>query len=76
MKKHQFQVQAPSVKSNPKLRKPQRDGFTEIEKHFRKTGADREIGLILPVGCGKSGLIAIAPFAIKARRAFPVPQAG
>jgi hypothetical protein len=29
----------------------------------RKPKADREIGLVLPVGCGISGLITLAPFA-------------
>ncbi len=68
MKKDQFQAQTPSVSDNSKLRKPQREGFAAIQKHFSDINSDREIGLVLPVGCGKSGLIAIAPFALKAKR--------
>jgi hypothetical protein len=33
---------------------------------------DRELGVVLPVGCGKSGLIAITPFAFRARRVLVV----
>ena len=32
----------------------------------------REAGIVLPVGCGKSGLIAIAPYAVGARRALVI----
>lgn len=30
------------------------------------------MGIVLPVGCGKSGLIAITPYALGARRAFVI----
>jgi len=33
---------------------------------------DREVGIVLPVGCGKSGCITLAPFAFRARRALVV----
>jgi len=72
VKKNQFEVQTPNVSTNQELRKPQREGYAEIAKHFASPGADREIGLVLPVGCGKSGLITIAPFALKARRVLVV----
>jgi superfamily II DNA or RNA helicase len=68
VKTNQFEVQIPNVADNRKLRKPQREGYAQIQKHFTRPNADREIGLVLPVGCGKSGLITIAPFALKARR--------
>lgn len=68
MKTNQFDAQIPNVADNKKLRKPQREGYAHIQKHFTRPNADREIGLVLPVGCGKSGLITIAPFALKARR--------
>jgi hypothetical protein len=74
MKENQFQLQNPNIVENQKLRKPQREGFLAIQKHFSETDAEtdaeREVGLILPVGCGKSGLIAITPFALKAKRAL------
>lgn len=33
---------------------------------------EREVGLVLPVGCGKSGCITLAPFAFKSRRSLVV----
>src|SRR5882724_3461015 len=72
MKQNQFELQNPSIVENQKLRKPQREGFLAIQEHFSKADAEREVGLILPVGCGKSGLIAITPFALKAKRALVI----
>lgn len=56
-----FNQQA-SILGNQQLRVPQQEGWTHIHDHFARDGAAREVGLILPVGCGKSGLIAISPF--------------
>ena len=72
MKQNQFQLLTPSISQNEKLRKPQREGFAAIQDHFSKPDAEREVSLILPVGCGKSGLIAITPFALKAKRALVI----
>jgi superfamily II DNA or RNA helicase len=72
MKGNQFQLQNPSIVENQELRKPQRDGFLAIQDYFSKADADREVGLILPVGCGKSGLIAITPFALKSKRTLVI----
>ena len=36
----------------------------------------REVGIVLPVGCGKSGLIAVTPYAVGARRALSLRRAG
>lgn len=68
MKQHHFQVLSPTITNNPFLRVPQREAYDEISKHFNDPNADREVGIVLPVGCGKSGLIAIAPFAVRAQR--------
>jgi len=72
MKKDQFVQLKPRVQGNPKLRDPQREGFEAIASHFAGNEAEREVGIVLPVGCGKSGLIAISPFALGARRALVV----
>lgn len=72
MKGYQFQAQIPKIMDNAKLRKPQRDGFLAIERHFSTPDVEREVSLILPAGCGKSGLITIAPFAVKAKRALVI----
>ncbi|MHC2466324.1 DEAD/DEAH box helicase [Bradyrhizobium embrapense] len=61
-----------SVVDNAQLRIPQREGWVAIRDHFRSPNPEREIGLVLPVGCGKSGLIAVAPYAVGARRALVI----
>jgi superfamily II DNA or RNA helicase len=58
------------IADNQNLRIPQREGWQHIRDHFQQTEAVREIGIVLPVGCGKSGLIAITPYAVGARRAL------
>jgi superfamily II DNA or RNA helicase len=61
-----------NIIDNLQLRSPQREAWTELRRHFSSAGASREVGIVLPVGCGKSGLIAIAPFALAARRVLVV----
>src|SRR4051812_7597211 len=72
MKEHQFKRLNPEVVVNGKLRDPQREGYAAIEAHFKTQDSDREVGLVLPVGCGKSGLITIAPFAVDAKRVLVI----
>ncbi len=66
-----FNQQA-SITDNQQLRIPQRAGWAAIRDHFAHEAAEREVGLVLPVGCGKSGLITLAPFAVRARRALVI----
>jgi superfamily II DNA or RNA helicase len=61
-----------AIDDNNQLRIPQREGFTAIHDHFQQVGADQEVGIVLPVGCGKSGLIAISPYALRGQRALVV----
>src|SRR5438132_14351057 len=61
-----------AIEDNARLRIPQRQGWAQLRQHFAQEGAPREIGVVLPVGCGKSGLIAITPFALRARRALVI----
>src|SRR5665213_833223 len=68
-----FQDREPSIVGNAGLRTPQREVYDKFCEHAATGQAkDREVGIILPVGCGKSGCIALAPFAYKARRALVV----
>jgi superfamily II DNA or RNA helicase len=60
------------IDGNQSLRIPQREGWTEIRNHFTQPQAVRDVAIVLPVGCGKSGLIAIAPFAVRARRVLVI----
>lgn len=67
---------APSISGNPRLRAPQREAYDAVARWAAGRGegpdAEREIGLVLPVGCGKSGLITMLPFAVGARRTLVV----
>lgn len=60
------------ILDNVKLRTPQREAWRHIAAHFQAKDSGREIGIVLPVGCGKSGLIAITPFAVQARRVLVI----
>jgi superfamily II DNA or RNA helicase len=61
-----------TIAENQQLRIPQREGWTHIRDHFQRSDAAREAGIVLPVGCGKSGLIAISPYAVGAQRALVI----
>lgn len=68
-----FQARTPDVQDNPKLRKPQKEAYEALEA-FTQTPDDkeREVGIVLPVGCGKSGCITLAPFAFRSKRTLVV----
>lgn len=58
----------PNIIDNFMLRTPQHIGFESIQDHFAESSAESEIGIVLPVGCGKSGLITVVPFATGSKR--------
>jgi len=62
MKHNAFQTSQPYVEDNALLRIPQRNGYIRICQYFAEPESEREVGIVLPVGCGKSGLIALTPF--------------
>lgn len=73
MENNPFQTREPSILGNPQLRTPQREAFERLAEFA--VGADdgeREVGIVLPVGCGKSGCITLAPFAFRAMRTLVV----
>jgi hypothetical protein len=46
----------PNITQNDLLRTPQREAYAELVNFAANPeGQDREIGIVLPVGCGKSG---------------------
>ena len=51
---------------------PPQEPFRIVTNKQHTLGIDREVGIVLPVGCGKSGLITLTPFAYGARRALVV----
>ena len=68
-----FQTRKVAVDNNPKVRTPQREAFVELVKFASDANVrEREIGIVLPVGCGKSGCIALTPFAFRAKRALVI----
>jgi len=72
MKDNAFQKIKPQISGNKKLRTPQREGFEQIVLHYSNPAAEREVGIVLPVGCGKSGLMTIAPFAVASVRVLVI----
>ncbi len=67
-----FQRLIPHVTKNTRLREPQREAYAAISEHFNDPEKHREAGIVLPVGCGKSGLITLAPFAVQARKVLVI----
>ncbi|MCB2156549.1 DEAD/DEAH box helicase family protein [bacterium] len=68
-----FQTRQPEIDGNNRIRTPQREAYLALRNHAtRSNEAEREVGLVLPVGCGKSGCITIAPFAFGSRRSLVV----
>lgn len=73
MENNPFQTREPSILDNPRLRTPQREAYTELASIAGNPNEqEREVGIVLPVGCGKSGCITIAPFAFRAMRTLVV----
>ena len=73
MENNPFQSREPSVSGNPRLRTPQREAYAELARFAGNPDEqEREAGIVLPVGCGKSGCIALAPFAFRATRTLVV----
>lgn len=72
MKKNAFQTLVAHIAGNDLLRLPQQEAYAALLEHFSDPDAEREVGIVLPVGCGKSGLITIEPFALKAVRALVI----
>lgn len=67
-----FLTRQPSIDNNNGIRTPQREAYEALAAYAGATTDDREVGVVLPVGCGKSGCITIAPFAFRAQRVLVV----
>ena len=68
-----FQTCSPSICKNESLRSPQRETYKVLKDfHEGQKEQGQEVGIVLPVGCGKSGCIALAPFAFKSSRALVI----
>ena len=68
-----FESREPNIVGNESLRIPQSEGWQSIYNHYLSAEhSTREVSVILPVGCGKSGLITISPFAVRSRRTLVI----
>lgn len=67
-----FRTRQPFIADNQNLRIPQREAFVALEDFAKAQSPDREAGIVLPVGCGKSGCIALAPFAFGSNRCLVI----
>lgn len=68
-----FQTRRPKLSGNTAVRAPQFETYEALAAFAAEDPVrDREVGIVLPVGCGKSGCIALAPFAFRARRALVI----
>jgi len=67
-----FQDRQPRVEDNPRIRTPQREAYAALATFAGNAGSERETGIVLPVGCGKSGCITLAPFAFRSKRTLVV----
>ena len=58
------------IEANDLLREPQRDAHQAVRKHF---ASSREPGILqIPVGCGKTGIMATLPFGIAQGRVLVI----
>lgn len=67
-----FQDRTPHIVGNPLVRIPQQETFQALADFAENAGSEREVGIVLPVGCGKSGCITLTPFAFQAKRVLVV----
>ena len=67
-----FQTRTPYIENNQELRIPQRLAFERLQEFVNSEPDEREVGIVLPVGCGKSGCIVLAPFAFQAYRTLVI----
>lgn len=73
MDNNPFQTREPAIIDNPNIRTPQKEAYAELVKFAASDDPEvREVGIILPVGCGKSGTITLTPFAFKAKRTLVI----
>lgn len=68
-----FQNRLPNIGGNRHIRAPQREAFQALTDYAgNPEETEREVGIVLPVGCGKSGCITLTPFAFRSNRTLVV----
>lgn len=61
-----------TINNNPHLREPQLQAYLSLVDFYNNNSNHREAGIVLPVGCGKSGCITLTPFAFKSSRTLVI----
>lgn len=67
-----FQTVEANVIDNPLLREPQKEAYKKLYDFFKGAPKEKVALVQLPVGCGKSGLVAIAPLGIAEGRVLVI----
>lgn len=68
-----FRERLPNIGGNRNIRTPQREAYQALVDYASNPEeTEREVGIVLPVGCGKSGTITLAPFAFRSTRTLVV----
>lgn len=65
-----FQSTVANIENNERLREPQRQAHKAVREHFAASRASAIIQI--PVGCGKTGIIATLPFGISEGRVLVI----
>jgi len=68
--RHLFESAHADVEDNQRLRDPQREAYRHVREHFEE--AETPAILQIPVGCGKTGVIATLPFGIARGRVLVI----
>ncbi|MBR1024134.1 DEAD/DEAH box helicase family protein [Bradyrhizobium viridifuturi] len=67
---HMFQTLTADIEANPKVREPQQGAHRAVRTHFE--ASNEPVILQIPVGCGKTGVIATLPFGVAKGRALVI----
>jgi superfamily II DNA or RNA helicase len=68
-----FQTRQPNINGNQHIRTPQSEAYQALSEYASgNSDEEREVGIVLPVGCGKSGCITLTPFAFRSNRTLVV----
>lgn len=65
-----FQSATARIADNERLRDPQREAHASVMSHFAESNEPAIVQI--PVGCGKTGVIAIVPFGVSAGRVLVI----
>ena len=69
-RQHIFATALADIEANERLREPQREAHRAVRAHFAQS--TEPAMLVIPVGCGKSGLISVLPFGIARGRVLVI----